>query len=71
MNEQIRNTVRQAIIDSGQSQAEFARGLNYSVANFSRVLSGKGALLPDIWVRTLDALGYELTIVKKKTEGEG
>lgn len=65
MNEAIRTAVREAIEKTGKSQNEFARSIAYPEAHFSRVINGKRGFLPDVWTRTLDALGLELRVVKK------
>lgn len=67
VNEDIRAAFRAALKAENVSQSELARRAGVPRQNVSRALAGDDpqGKVPPIWVKMLDALGYELTVKKK------
>lgn len=66
MNEHVRAVVKKAVEELPISQAELARQLDLAPKVLNRALNQQGKT-PEVWDALLDALGLELTVIRKQS----
>lgn len=66
MNEQVRDSVKQAMIQRDMSQGELARQTGLVRPAVSKLLNGSVGKVPENWQRILDALDLELIAIPKR-----
>ena len=69
MHKSVRDAVREVMNERGLSQVRLARELDIDRVNLTRLLSGRVNGVTPTWQKILDALGLELTVQKKGSNG--
>lgn len=66
MNEEVRNFVKQAMLEQDLSQGELARRTGLTRPAVTKLLNGVVGKVPENWQRILDELGIEIIAIKKQ-----